>query len=200
MEFKFIALILVAINLVVFPLQPFLPMDQLILVSSDALARPWTVVTHMFLHGSPLHLMGNMFALGLFGSILERLVGWRRFLLVFFLGGFISSLGDIMFYNATLGASGALFGVLGAVAVIKPKMGVPAFGAILPMALAAVFWVLVDLSGMLYPDNVAHAAHLFGMAAGIVMGFIFRPPGKKVRKEKLISDEDHRKWEEEYLT
>lgn len=201
-EFRFVALLIVAVNLVIFPLQSFLPMDSLILVSAEVLQRPWIVFTHMFLHGSPTHLLGNMLALGLFGSILERLIGWKKFLIVFFIGGIVSSVGDVLFYSASLGASGALFGVLGAVAVLRPKMGVPAFGTILPMVVAAGFWIIFDLTGFLYPDGIAHAAHLFGIAAGAAMGLFLRRRFQEIKKETkkpLISEEEHREWEEKWI-
>lgn len=199
MDFRFVALLLVAVNGTVFLFQGLLPLEGLVLNSSFVLERPWTLLTHMFLHGSPTHLLGNMFALGLFGSILERLVGWKKFLLVFLVGGFVSSIGDVLFYSSTIGASGAVFGILGTVAVLKPKMGVPAFGTILPMAVAAAFWVLFDLTGFIYPDGIAHAAHLFGMAAGVALGLYLREPTQKISKQPLISEEEHKAWEKEWM-
>lgn len=202
MAFRFVALILVAIALIAYPLQGILPMDELILVSAEVWQKPWMVITHMFLHGSPNHLLGNMIALGFFGTVLERIIGWRLFLVVFLVGGIVSSVGDIIFYSATLGASGALFGVLGAVAVMRPRMRVPAFGTILPMFAAAVLWVFFDLTGFLYPDGIAHAAHLFGMAAGGVLGLQLRvwfPEPKREKTELSISEKQHRKWEEKYM-
>lgn len=200
-EFRFLALLLVLACLVIFPLQPFLPTEQLILVSADVLIRPWTIFTHMFLHGSALHLVGNLFALGLFGSILERLVGWRRFLVIFILGGIISSVGDVLFYSATLGISGALFGVMGAVALLRPSLPVPALGGILPMGVAVVFWAILDLTGLFYPDGIAHAAHLFGLAAGAALGLYLRLryPQEKKKQESPISEEEHEAWEKRWM-
>jgi len=200
-EFRFAALILVGIAVIIYSLQPFLPMQELVLKSSEVVQKPWMIFTHIFLHGSPSHLLGNMFALGLFGSILERLIGWKRFLLVFFIGGLVSSLGDVFFYSSTLGASGAVFGVLGALAVLRPKMSVPAFGTILPMFLAAILWILFDLTGFLYPDGIAHAAHLFGMAAGGLLGLWLRNifPSEKRPAKETISYREHRKWENKWM-
>jgi hypothetical protein len=202
-EFRFAALLIVLACLIIFPLQTFLPVKYLILVSSGVLARPWIVFTHIFLHGSPVHLLSNMFALGLFGSILERVAGWKRFLFVFFGGGIISSAGDVIFYEASLGASGALFSVLGALAALRPKMGVPAFGVPLPMAVAALMWAGLDLTGLFYPDGTAHAAHLFGMGFGLIAGFYLRkqlPEGKEKREgTEKIPDRVHREWEEKWM-
>lgn len=199
MKFRFVALILTAIILIIYPIQSILPMEQLILVSDKVWERPWTLVTHIFLHSTPRHLLGNMFALALFGSILERLIGWRRFLVIFFIAGLASSVADVFFYQATLGASGALFGVLGTLAVLRPRMPVFAFGIPIPMILATVLWILLDLAGLFYPDNVAHASHLLGMLAGFVFGFYLREPRVKKNKQPLISDKEHRDWEEKYM-
>lgn len=197
-----VSLLIVAAILIVFPLQGLLPMDELILVSSEVVQRPWTLLTHMFLHGSLQHLVGNAFAFGLFGFILERVIGTRNFIWVFLIGGLVSSVGDIMFYSATLGISGALFGLIGALAVLRPRVGVLAFGVPLPMIVAAGLWILIDLSGFPYPDGIAHAAHLFGVGAGIVLGFYFRkyfPLPKEPKEPSPISEQEHRDWEEEYM-
>ncbi len=203
-SFRFAALLLAAAAALAFVLQPLLPTQELVLVSSQVLERPHTLLTHIFLHGSPRHLIGNLFALALFGSVLERLVGWRRFLLVFILGGLASALGDILFYEATIGASGAVFGILGAVAAMRPRMPVPALGTILPMAAAAALWALLDLTGFLYPDGIAHAAHLSGLAAGLLIGLLWRGSfpeepgnsGKPVRED----EKEIREWEEKWMS
>jgi membrane associated rhomboid family serine protease len=63
--------------------------DALALETASVASRPWTMLTYIFLHGSFAHLFYNMFALALFGSILERVIGGKRFLFVFFVSGIL---------------------------------------------------------------------------------------------------------------
>ncbi|MDD5416809.1 MAG: rhomboid family intramembrane serine protease, partial [Candidatus Aenigmarchaeota archaeon] len=116
----------------------------------------------------------NMFALGLFGFILEQIVGTKKFLMIYFVSGLVAAVGSIMFYSASLGASGAIMGILGCLAVLRPKMTVYISYVPMPMILAAVVWIGGDLIGMVAPDQVAHAAHLFGMFFGIAIGLYYR--------------------------
>ncbi|MBU4124464.1 MAG: rhomboid family intramembrane serine protease, partial [Nanoarchaeota archaeon] len=134
----------------------------------------WTLITHMFLHGSFEHLFYNMFALGLFGLILEKVIGSKKFIILYFVSGLIAALGSIMFYSASLGASGAIFGILGCLTVLRPRMTVYVSYIPLPMIIAAAVWIGGDLIGMVAPDRVAHAAHLFGMFFGIAVGLYYR--------------------------
>ena len=171
------------------------------LVSAQVFSRPWTIVTHIFLHGDLMHLGSNMFALLLFGSILEKEIGSRRFLLVFFASGIVSSAADVMFYPSTIGASGAIFGILGLLAVLKPKMIVWVLGVPMYMVVAAGVWALLDLTGMFYPSNVAHAAHLFGLGFGIALGLLMRKPGpRKEKKEEVLSRKELEEWEDRYMS
>ena len=75
MRFKWYAIQLVIICVIVFILQIIYPQitDQFALVSANFLKNPWTIITYIFLHGSFEHLFYNMFALGLFGFILEKI-------------------------------------------------------------------------------------------------------------------------------
>jgi len=173
------------------------------MISSEAFVKPWMFVTHIFLHGGLLHLAYNLFALLLFGSILEKIVGSKKFLLIFFIAGIISAFGDVLFYHAAVGASGAIFGILGCLAVLRPKMIVWAVGVPMYMIVAIVIWALLDLAGIFYPDNVAHAAHLFGMAFGIAAGLWIRSEYKEPKKQEvkyeIVSDEELDEWEEKYM-
>ncbi len=175
------------------------------MVSSEALVKPWMFVTHIFLHGSLVHLASNLFALVLFGSILEKSVGSGKFLIIFFLAGIFSGFADLLFYTSAVGASGAIFGVLGALAAIRPKLIVWVMGIPMYMVVAVLIWALLDLAGFFYPDSIAHAAHLFGMALGVAAGLWmrsgFREPKRKraeVRYE-IVSDEELDDWERRYM-
>ena len=143
-----------------------------------------------------------MFALVMFGSIVEKVIGTKRFLIVYFLSGILAGLGGTLFYDAMLGASGAIYGVLGSLAVLRPKMTVWAYGVPMPMIVAVFFWALFDLIGMFAPGEVAHAAHLFGMLIGIIMALfwrkLFREHTEK-RRIRKIPEKIMRKWEDIWM-
>jgi len=175
--------------------------DMFLLISSDVVARPWILVTSVFLHSDFNHLFFNMFALVLFGSILEKTIGWRNFLRVFFITGVVSSLAAAMLYSAVLGASGAVFGVIGTLAVMRPKMGVWAFGVPMPMILAAFLWGIIDIAGLFAPSGTANLGHLGGLAAGIVMGIMWRKkyPDSRRKKENILNEKELDEWEKEHM-
>ena len=203
------ALLLTGIIAALFFLQIVFPAvtDNFKLVSADAFSRPWTLLTAIFLHGSIVHLLYNGFGLAVFGSILEEAIGSRRFLMVFFATGLISSIVSTFFYNAVIGASGAIFGVMGALTVLQPTMTVWVYYIPMPMYMAAVVWVIVDLFGFIVPAGIANAGHLAGLAAGIVAGFVIR--GKKplrfrlgksdLRYKPVMTAEEFDKWEKEHI-
>ncbi len=91
---------------------------ELFLLNSSSYLQIWRFVTAIFLHGGLAHLLYNIFALALFGSMLERLIGSTRFLMVFFVTGVLANIVSVNFYDSSLGASGAIFGVIGALIVI----------------------------------------------------------------------------------
>ncbi|UCD07037.1 MAG: rhomboid family intramembrane serine protease, partial [Candidatus Aenigmatarchaeota archaeon] len=122
------------------------------MISSEAFVKPWMFVTHIFLHGSFMHLAFNLFALLLFGSILENIVGSKNFLIIFFVAGIVSGFADVLFYPAAVGASGAIFGILGCLAMLRPKMIVWVIGVPMYMIIAIVIWALLDFAGIFYPD------------------------------------------------
>ena len=145
---------------------------------SAFLDKPWTIITNMFIH-APFpnigHILGNMITLYFFGNFLVGLVRERAFLLVYFLGGL---LGNILFYvlapplSIAVGASGAIFAVGGALAVLRPRWTVYVF----PLPVPIPLWVAV-IGGFLlmsFMPSVAWEAHLGGLVFGLVMGYIFR--------------------------
>lgn len=135
------------------------------------LARPWTIVTHIFLHGGVGHLFFNMLVLFFFGRELERRVGNRAFLNVFFTSGIVAALG----YSLTgtfpmIGASGAIFGVFAALAVLAPDMLVYVYFIPMRIKHALILFALIDFLMIGAPDMIAHTAHLSGVLVGLFMG------------------------------
>ena len=121
--------------------------DELMLVSGELFFKPWMLITHMFVHGSVNHIFFNVLALAMFGSILESIIGGKRFLIIFFASGIVAGIGSFLFYEASLGASGAVMGIMGALGVLRPRMTVYVSYIPMPMSVAVVVWALGDLFG-----------------------------------------------------
>lgn len=147
------------------------------LVPASFLQRPWTILTAMFVHANFWHVFGNMLTLYFFGRALTQLVGHNKFLLVYFVGGI---LGNILFllwglwqepFSIAIGASGAVYAVAGALAVMVPNLRVYVY-FLVPMPL----WVLVLVFMVIFSfmPGVAWQAHLGGLAAGLIAGYFFR--------------------------
>jgi len=144
----------------------------------------------MFLHGDFAHLFFNMFALLMFGISLENRIGSDRFVAVFFLAGIVGSIGYLVTASnpniPALGASGAIYGILGALAVLRPFMMVWMGGIPMPMIVAAFFWVGIEFLGMFVPSGIAHSAHLGGIFAGILYGiYLRRSEGNRRRSYRM---------------
>ncbi|MDP7282220.1 MAG: rhomboid family intramembrane serine protease [Candidatus Undinarchaeales archaeon] len=177
--------------------------NYFVLVSDYAVFRPWTIVTHAFMHGGFSHLLYNMFALLIFGPILEKVIGSKNFLILYAAAGLASAFISIPFYGAVLGASGAIFGILGALAILRPKMTVWVTGFPMPMAVAAAFWAFGDFIGLFVPSGTANAAHLAGLFIGIGFGIYFYKKFKEVKHNRKndieISGESFDQWEKKWM-
>lgn len=206
-KFRFYAVKLSFICIIVFILQTLISgFTDLFILNSSAYWEVWRFLTAIFLHGSLIHLIYNLFALLLFGSVVEKFIGGKKFLIVFFVSGIIANLISIMFYEFSLGASGAIFGIIGALVFIKPTMAVFAFGLPMPMFLAGILWMAGDLLGAYgfligNPiDNTGNIAHLIGMLIGLIFGIFFRNWKKPERRYRIELDElSVRNWEDNYL-
>src|SRR3989338_8442468 len=143
-KFRWMALKLAGIMTLIFILQLIFPTltENFLLKSADVQQRPWILVTSIFLHGGIVHLLYNMFALALFGLILEKKIGTNMFLLVFFTGGIFANFVTLPFYGSSLGASGAIFAILGMLTVLMPWLPVPVGGIPLPMWAASIAWII----------------------------------------------------------
>ena len=183
---KHYALKLSGVIFVIFLLQNIFPFidENFVLVSKLAFDEPWRLLTAIFLHGSLVHLLNNLLALALFGSILEHVIKSKKFLILFFVSGLVSSLSVLMFYNAALGASGAIFGLLGALVILRPKMTVWVSYFPMPMFVAGIVWALIDIIRFSMPTGIASAAHLSGLFVGLIFGIFYR----KKFKEKIIDN------------
>ena len=180
-RFRFYALKLCLLLFVIFLIQYFVSgFTDFFLLNSSSFTQPWRFLTAIFLHGSFMHLFYNIFALGLFGSMLERLVGGKRFLIIFFITGILANTVSVNFYDSSLGASGAIFGIIGALIIVRPLMVVWAFGLPMPIFIAGILWAGGDLIGLFVPSGVANLAHLSGMFFGLLFGALYRKRALKI--------------------
>ena len=188
----------------IFFLQSFIPgFTERFLLTRNSFLEPWRFVTAIFLHSGPGHLLYNVFALLLFGFILENLVGSKRFLFVFFFSGIAANVFSSFFYDNALGASGAIFGIIGTLTLLRPFMMVWAFSLPMPLFVASLIWVAGDVIGVFIPSGTANLAHLSGLGAGLLIGLFFilnREKRIPVKKEKVEIPEDYvRQWEDGFM-
>ncbi len=138
--------------------------------------KPWTLITYMFVHASFDHLFWNMLFLFFFGMELERRVGDLRFLQIYLLSGIVAAIAQMLITSGGLvGASGALYGVLGCLAIIAPEIRVLLF-FVIPLSIRAsvVIFALVDFLTMGSADNIAHMAHITGLLVGLAFGYAMK--------------------------
>nr|MDO8135184.1 rhomboid family intramembrane serine protease [Candidatus Njordarchaeum guaymaensis] len=135
--------------------------------------RIWTPATTLLVHATPLHLLGNMLFLFVFGNTLENAVNGRNLLLVFLAGGVATSLLSIPFYPADtllVGASGAIFTLAATVMLIRPLKFSWLF--LLPVGLVAILYFLYNILAVYYgfSGGVAYISHIIGFLIGLPFG------------------------------
>jgi membrane associated rhomboid family serine protease len=140
-----------------------------------ALARPWTVVTYMFLHGGLGHLIFNMIGLFFFGPRLEDRLRPRGFLLLYFLSGLGGAAFSFLFAREypVVGASAAVYGVLLGFAMYWPHERIYIWGILpVPAWLLAGLLVFGSLYAGINPSAASQTAH-FAHLGGLAFGFVF---------------------------
>ena len=151
-----------------------------------------TLVSSMFLHGSWLHLIGNVWFLWIFGNNVEGSMGHMRFLLFFLLTGVVATLAHALSQPTSaipmVGASGAISGIMGAYLLLYPRarirtlvvLGYAITVTSIPAWMFLGLWALIQLfSSAMTPIGdvgVAYMAHLGGLSAGMVGVSLFRKP------------------------
>lgn len=180
----------------------------------------WTLITYIFLHGGIFHIFLNMLGLFFFGPDTERAIGSKQFIILYLACGILGGLGWLLFtaqqtIGFCIGASGAVFGILGAFAALFPDRPITILVFfVLPVTMKArslaialaVFSLLATIS---QPGNIAYAAHLAGGLAGYFYIVLFYSRGGSMawpnfrrlindlswywyrRKFKVMSKNDH---------
>jgi rhomboid family protein len=161
----------------------------------------WPFLTSMFLHGGWAHIIGNMWALWIFGDNVEDRMGPFRFAIFYLLCGLVA--GVVHWFTnpesvvPTVGASGAIAGVLGAYFVLFPRSRIVVLVPILfyplffevPAVVYLLFWALsqlfsgaVALAGPVEVGGVAWWAHVGGFSAGLLLHLLFIRPRRTIRR------------------
>jgi membrane associated rhomboid family serine protease len=185
--------ILLLIFIVIFLLQQIFPIIEYLftLIPKRTIFEPWRIFTSIFLHADLLHLFYNSWAFYIFGKELEKRVGSKKFLIIFLLSGIFSS----FFYfilayfidpeTPALGASGAIYGIIGSLAIISPTLYVIVYFIPVPLLFFALFYALFEFIGTVLflfgvKSSIAYAAHF----AGIIIGFLLGKKEKELRFEE----------------
>jgi len=194
--------LLIAANILVFSVQLFDPnyynnylIENYGLVPVNVMEgrNLFTLVTSMFLHGSLIHLGMNMFFLLITGDGCERAMGSSRFLVFYLACGVLSGLFHTYMNSTsgipTIGASGAIFGVLAAFAIMFPFRWLISLFGLVPIPIPAIIFVFIEIlsetalvaSGVV--DYVAHTAHLGGFLAGVFLTLLFGPKKHEIEEQ-----------------
>ena len=154
---------------------------------NSGLFEPYQLVTHMFAHSPAnyFHIIFNMYALWMFGSVLERIWGAKKFLIFYLVCGLAAGLTQMFFVSggAAIGASGAIMGLLAAFAYTFPNTQFYILPIPFPVKAKymAAIYAAIDLFGGFSgsTDNVAHFAHLGGLVMGFILVIIWNKTDKK---------------------
>ncbi len=203
---------IIAINVVIYFIQSISPVYYNYFVLNFGLipyeiisgVNLQTLITSMFIHGSFVHIFFNMYILLIFGPAVERKYGPALFIVFYIfcgvLAGVIHSYITFLFipveaYTITIGASGAIFGVMAAYAVNYPNQYLFLFfftplKAYIAITLFFVLETVLGLAGLFgVSSSIAHFAHVGGFIAGVIFALIYRQltrRGPKIKKERDI--------------
>ena len=147
---------------------------------TEVLPEPWRAITSVFLHSTSLfvHILLNMYTLWIFGRLLEPMLGRIRFLALYLISGLAGSIGVVVFAAPTtqvLGASGAIFGLMGAFVVIQRRLG----------GNMTQLYVLLAINlaiGFIPGANISWQAHLGGLIGGALVGLILLETRSRSRR------------------
>lgn len=204
-SFPFVTRTLVFVNVVIFIYELLNPeiVDNYSFIPALAWDQWYRWITHMFLHGGLLHIVGNMIYLWVFGDNVEDAYGHGRFLILYLFWGIAAAFAQYMSVEAegdprymwipAIGASGAISGVLGAYLVLYPNARIVTLILFFVITLVKIpawayigFWFIYQLFyGALElitvaPSGVAYWAHIGGFIAGVITALAIRPKHRRV--------------------
>jgi len=184
---------LILINLLCFIVLSFLISSKTVSIDSVAIKPSnifqgeylWTFLTSMFMHGGFFHIFANMFSLFFIGSLVEKILGAKRYLWFYLSSGIFASLFFVLmslvwtadFDAYAVGASGALFGLIGLLVLLTPNLSVYLMFIPIPIkmkyaapGILIVLW-LISIAGSV---PIGNTAHLGGLICGLIYGIYLR--------------------------
>lgn len=176
--------VLIFANVIIFLLVFSMPEEMMMQVfEMFSLSRAeawqvWTWFTSLFLHASASHLFFNMLGLYFFGKILEEEADSKWFLSIYFISGLIGSFVFILTSASPIvGASGCVFGIMGAAMLLNPIKRIHLYLFPLPLGIVAIMFLVVEALVVYFQQPefgaIAHIAHLGGVIAGSVFAFFY---------------------------
>lgn len=187
---------LIVINVLVFLLVFSMPPEmrdatiEAFAFSQGTALQVWRWVTNLFLHASASHLFFNMLGLYFFGKILEQELHPSWFLATYFIAGFLGNFAFLLTSTEfVVGASGAMFGIMGAAMLLNPVKKVHLYVFPLPLAIVAIAFVIFETFVVLFQPsfadaNVANISHVAGILTGAIFAFFHAP--KKASKGIMV--------------
>lgn len=203
---------LLMINILVFVAtlinEPFMVEHFALFYPASPYYHSWQIITHMFMHGGWWHIFFNMYSLYIFGSVLERMMGTKKFIIFYFVCGlgavalhtgvqwiqaqaYMSKIAEgstaamqayqTLKLTPTLGASGAIYGLLIGYAMLFPDSRLTLIFP--PVTLTAKWWIIIFAAIELFTgvtgfaSGIAHFAHLGGMLIGFLLIVYWRKKG-----------------------
>ena len=167
--------------------------DNIAIAAGDQYYRFFTM---MFLHGGLLHLLFNTIALTSFGSEIERIAGTQRFLGIYFVGGLMGGVASYVFTpNPAVGASGAIFALIGA-EIVFIWLNRVVFGERAKQMLGSVgFTALANIGIGFSVPNIDNMAHIGGLIGGLLCGFCMMPLLMTIESDMgLVRVRQNRPW------
>ena len=142
---------------------------------SKFISNPIVAVTSIFLHAGIIHILSNLLALLFFGIAVEKELGSWKMLAIFMIGGFVGEAFSLFIYPMdvlSIGASGAIFALVGAGMLIKPfDVSFYPFIIPLPLAFIGAIYIIYNIIGFYSgPSNISYAAHFGGLIVGLIVG------------------------------
>ena len=151
------------------------------------ISKPWTLLTHMFVHDGVWHLIANMLWMWAFGYILQDLTGNKKLIPIFFYGALAGALAFMVSYNVlpalkqdivgarAVGASAGVMAIAIATTVLAPGYRIfPFLNGGIPLWVITMIFVIIDLATIPYNNPGGHIAHLAGAGMGLLFMYMLR--------------------------
>ncbi|HEY0087844.1 MAG TPA: rhomboid family intramembrane serine protease [Candidatus Lokiarchaeia archaeon] len=196
---QYVALLIIIINIIVFVIQLFDPTGYMFIYEAAFVPneffsgiKVWTIFTSMWMHADIVHISMNMLFFYVVADNCEKTMGHVLFLVTYIISGLVGSLLDALFAVVfgwgdipSLGASGAIMGMIAAYGILFPRNKLRYFGSTATFS-ARTFIIITLLSEIIYgiisltaPTGTAHFAHIGGFFVGLIVAVIVKTTKKK---------------------